>query len=444
MKKQLKQILTNFTLFSCTLFVTQNTTVAASQSKSPKTNRDIQALHQIESEQRHKVATDLYKTLTCLPAELIWIITDYLNCTPDITVPSCIQEIVIHRDGVNALAPLSDKQFASASDDGTVRIFTYEKQKNDPWTETATLEHNEQVTALASLNNQELISGTKQGTLSIWDLSKNSTSQSLENTAGKIIALARLTETAFVCATLSSHAQPTLTLWKREAKSNLFKKSDPILLLIPPTRLATLANNKLACGFVDGNINIYQYTDTNKGTLNYAYQLYIQKHDREQEQKQRGSMITTLQAGNNPNQLLAASFNGNIRLWDTQANCYTNIKPYNKRNQNAWPCGITAGTLLPNSSMVLAATDHTQTIDLPYNLVAIYPQKNPSQKDSEIRAVLKGAHGAHITSAILVGKQLITSSSEKDEYSTEGAARIKVWKFPRTDILSEKSGCIIA
>lgn len=452
MKKQLKKIFTRIAIFLG--IATYGTAAVASQSQLVKTDYDKQVLCRT-TEQRHKVAANLYEILKTLPADLIWIITDYLKFMPNsdqvLQPPVLVQELLDHKDRVNTLSPLSDRKsasprFASGSDDGTVRIFT---RDNALWTETAKLQHyDEQITAIAPLNDRELVSGTAKGTLTLWNFGTKEATQSLINTTGKIVALARLNENAFACAMAPSNSTPTLTLWRRETKDKKkmpFKKSAPLILSIAPTCLTALANDelvndKLACGLANGKIKLYQYTE---GRLKHLRELQIPNN--EQEQKHNHAAIVALQAGEKPNQLFAVSSDGNIGLLDTEGKRATAMDTVDSKSYKPWPGSTTSGVLLPGN-IIATTTAYTNKLGHPYNIaLARLPKTMTALKDDLTEVTIcEGAHDVEITSITFVGGQLITSSSEPNKWENEEAERIKVWEFPCPDILPEKSGCIIA
>lgn len=228
---------------------------------------------------RYTVAKQLFDILTQLPVELTNLITSYIDFDTNQQM-LCVQTLEAHKRYIRALAPISNTQFASASDDGTVKIWLL---KQGTWLCMVTLAHNAPVTSIVILarNLQNatqqtcadiIASGMNNGMLSIWhrNNSKNcplqySSQELCKKHTNTITALALVQEQPSTFAALSEYDR-TLTLWQRDQTSLKWNCLQTIKTAGLQPSLSSLPNKRLLLGATYTKTTLYQY-DTQKNRL---------------------------------------------------------------------------------------------------------------------------------------------------------------------------------
>jgi WD40 repeat protein len=344
----------------------------------------------------------LYNRLNQFPVELINLVVAYHNFDlyPEM---QCVQVLAGHKELINALLPMTDTQFASASDDHTIKLWEI---KNTTWTCTAILEkHKHGVTALARLNEDWLISGSSNGTILLWYLVDNKPQHAL-NAFSKINALVALSDESFTDESFASASNgatmqsPIIVIWEKvykQKKLPYWHAKQTFHVATSPRFLITFnAGNcqHIACGFNFGDVEIYRNDEQSWSLL---HSIHVTNEP--------PSFLAALQPCPTSENFMAC-YEQQVSAWDPKT-----LSPVYKLKTPTEGREISACTFCPNSYMAIASCV--------YNGGRIFLFKNPEGSDDQTIVDTSGlAHGAPISNLISMGHQLISSAGDE----------LKVWE----------------
>lgn len=364
------------------------------------------------AQSQRNLAHKLYDTLTTFPPELVSLIASYLAPAAKAVAQTLDNHTNGHTDCVNGLAHISDRYFASASSDETVKI--WEKDDANRWTCVATLKHKAPVLRVMTLARngadlpsgikkheiaERIVSGTATGEVTLWSRNASKSSQTLEYTPHKfktsysdaIADFALLQDNPLTFVSASQDGFLTLHWKQRDGQW----KSEQRKCHATPTRLAVLAGT-LVCGFENGDIWTYDH-DRNNNVLLQGIKFI-------RNPKRTTSAITCLHACPSGN-LLSCNDVGHVRLWTPE------IDPIKRLTLSQTPYPLSACTFLPNGTLALCQSYG--------NLNEIYFVENPETSHDHALHATEESHGDTITDLIAPGQQLISSSLDNS---------IKVWE----------------
>ncbi len=364
------------------------------------------------AQSQRNLAHKLYDTLTTFPSELTCLIASYLSPA----VKAVAQTLDKHTDGhtgcVNGLANISDRYFASASSDATVKI--WEKNDENRWACVATLKHEAPVLRVMALarNGEDLpsgikkheiaeriVSGTTKGDIFIWHRNASQKSQTLQYAPHKLPTSysAAITDFALMqdnpMTFVSASQDGFLDLHQKQLDGQW--KSKQTKCHITPTRIAAFPG-KLVCGFENGDVWTYDY-NSNNNVLTPSKQ-FIRNPQR------TPCAITCLHISPGGN-ILSCNDVGHVRLWSTELQSLKLIT----LSATSYP--LSACIALPNGMLALCQSYGC--------LNEIYFVENPETSHDPALHTTKGGHGDAITDLIAPGQQLISSSLDNS---------IKVWE----------------
>jgi hypothetical protein len=122
----------------------------------------------------------------------------------------CISKFSGHQKSINSLVKCLDNMFASASDDGTIKIWNYEQQKELE----ITMAHEGAVLCMILLKNGDLCSGSEDKTIKTWDWQKGICKNTIETEENSIRCLYELNDGTL----LSGSDEKKIQIWKESKK----------------------------------------------------------------------------------------------------------------------------------------------------------------------------------------------------------------------------------
>ena len=122
----------------------------------------------------------------------------------------CLSKFSGNKKSINSLVKCLDNLFASASDDGTIKIWNYEQQK-ELGKEMA---HEGAVLCMILLKNGDLCSGSEDKTIKIWDWQKGKCKNTIKTEENSIRCLYELNDGTL----LSGSNEKKIQIWKESEK----------------------------------------------------------------------------------------------------------------------------------------------------------------------------------------------------------------------------------
>jgi hypothetical protein len=364
------------------------------------------------AQSQRNLAHTLYDTLTTLPPELTCLIASYLSPAVKTVAQTLDKRTNGHTDCVNGLAHISDRYFASASSDATVKI--WEKNDANRWACVATLEHIVPVMRVMTLARngtdlpsgikkheiaERIASGTTKGDIFVWSRKASKSSQTLEYTphrldtshSGAIADFALLQEDPMTFVSASQDGFLTLHWKQRDGQW----KSEQIKCHTTPARITALPGTMI-CGFENGDIWTYDHNRNNN--------VLIPSIKFTRNPQRVVSAITCLRVCPSGN-LLSCNDVGHVRLWTPELDALKRLAV----SQTPYP--LSACTFLPNGMIALC-----QSYGCLNEICFI---ENPETSQEHTLHKTTESHGDTITELIAPGQQLISSSLDNS---------IKVWE----------------
>lgn len=179
-----------------------------------------------------------------------------------------LASLIGHEDYVENIELISDNILATGSRDNTIRLWNIENIANNITLHAISVinAHTSNIKVLKRIGENKFISGSNDGSIKIWQLEGQCEISTIEGYGGCVQSVCCLSDTELV-VTYSDHL---ILIWATNRK-------EPIILdnnAIPSENcLIKINDNKLACGFMNGFVVIYDlnqnynrfYMDGNQG-----------------------------------------------------------------------------------------------------------------------------------------------------------------------------------